>query len=182
MIAFLIDFFTVPTFTFRVLYCFFVIEPDRRRILHFNVTEHPTGPWIVQQLGQTFRKSWRQLRRGVRQRLRNQIDSNNASKCHRVLVTLTHPCHPLRGAQGQCIRGPKTDSDDWVLIELPDGKLRRISKAWTSLAPVDPYRLLTSPPLLRVDCLFEVAEWVTIRRKKHTGRKSYSSAAKGALL
>jgi hypothetical protein len=57
MIAFLMDFFTVPTFTFRVLYCFFVIEPDRRRILHFNVTEHPTGPWIVQQLGQTFRKS-----------------------------------------------------------------------------------------------------------------------------
>ena len=42
------DFFTVPTLTFRVLYCFFVIEHGRRRILHFNVTEHPTGPWIVQ--------------------------------------------------------------------------------------------------------------------------------------
>jgi putative transposase len=38
------DFFTVPTLTFRVLYCFFVIEHDRRRIVHFNVTEHPTGP------------------------------------------------------------------------------------------------------------------------------------------
>jgi len=33
------DFFTVPTLTFRVLYCFFVIEHGRRRILHFNVTE-----------------------------------------------------------------------------------------------------------------------------------------------
>jgi putative transposase len=51
------DFFTVPTFTFRVLYCFFVIEHGRRRILHFNVTEHPAGPWIVQQLRETFRES-----------------------------------------------------------------------------------------------------------------------------
>jgi hypothetical protein len=39
------DFFAVPTLTFRVLYCFFVIEHGRRKILHFNVTEHPTGPF-----------------------------------------------------------------------------------------------------------------------------------------
>ena len=44
------DFFTVPTFTVRVLYCFFVIEHGRRMIIHFNVTEHPTASWIVQQL------------------------------------------------------------------------------------------------------------------------------------
>jgi putative transposase len=37
-----------------VLYCFFVIEHGRRKILHFNVTEHPTGPWIVQQLREAF--------------------------------------------------------------------------------------------------------------------------------
>jgi transposase InsO family protein len=40
------DFFTVPTVTFGVLYCFFVIEHGRRRILHFNVTRHPTSVWI----------------------------------------------------------------------------------------------------------------------------------------
>ena len=44
------DFFTVPTLTFRVLYCFFAIEHHRRRILHFNTTAHPTVDWIVQQL------------------------------------------------------------------------------------------------------------------------------------
>ncbi len=33
------DFFTAPTITFGVLYCFFIINHDRRRILHFNVTE-----------------------------------------------------------------------------------------------------------------------------------------------
>jgi putative transposase len=48
------DFFTVPTITFGVLYCFFVIGHDRRRILHFNVTKHPTSMWIVQQLRQSF--------------------------------------------------------------------------------------------------------------------------------
>jgi len=36
------DFFTVPTLTFGVLYCFFVIAHDRRRILHRSVTKHPT--------------------------------------------------------------------------------------------------------------------------------------------
>jgi len=48
------DFFTVPTITFGVLYCFFVISHDRRRILHFNVTKHPTSSWIIQQLREAF--------------------------------------------------------------------------------------------------------------------------------
>jgi len=48
------DFFTIPTVTFRVLYCFFVLSHDRRRILHFNVTKHPTSLWIVQQLREAF--------------------------------------------------------------------------------------------------------------------------------
>jgi len=50
------DFFTVPTVTFQLLYCFFVIEHGWRRILHFNVTEHPTAEWVVQQLREAFRK------------------------------------------------------------------------------------------------------------------------------
>jgi putative transposase len=44
------DFFTAPTATFRLLYCFFVIEHGRRRILHLNVTRHPTADWVIQQL------------------------------------------------------------------------------------------------------------------------------------
>jgi len=44
------DFFTVPTLTFGVLYCFFVIAHDRRRILHWNVTRYPTSDWVIQQL------------------------------------------------------------------------------------------------------------------------------------
>ena len=48
------DFFTVPTLTFRTLYCFFVIEHGRRKILHCNVTQHPTAEWVIQQLREAF--------------------------------------------------------------------------------------------------------------------------------
>jgi len=48
------DFFTVPTITFSVLDCFFLIGHDRRRILHCNVTRYPTSLWIVQQLREAF--------------------------------------------------------------------------------------------------------------------------------
>jgi putative transposase len=48
------DFFTVPTLTFGVLYCFFIIAHDRRRVLHCNVTKHPTSAWVVQQLRKAF--------------------------------------------------------------------------------------------------------------------------------
>ena len=48
------DFFTVPTLTFGVLHCFFVIAHDRRRILHCNATQHPTSAWVAQQLREAF--------------------------------------------------------------------------------------------------------------------------------
>ena len=48
------DFFTVPTATFRVLYVFFVIHHARRTVLNIRVTEHPTGAWIIQQLREAF--------------------------------------------------------------------------------------------------------------------------------
>jgi putative transposase len=44
------DFFTMPTATFRVLYRFFVISHGRRKIFHFNAKEHPTNAWIAQQI------------------------------------------------------------------------------------------------------------------------------------
>jgi putative transposase len=49
-----IDFFTVPTIRFQVLYVFLVVAHDRRRIVHFNATAHPTAQWTGQQLRQAF--------------------------------------------------------------------------------------------------------------------------------
>ncbi len=48
------DFFTVPTATFRVLYLWFAIDYARRRVLHFDVSEHPLAAWVVQQLREAF--------------------------------------------------------------------------------------------------------------------------------
>jgi len=49
-----IDFFTVPTLRFQVQYVFLVLAHDRRRIVHFNVTAHPTAEWTGQQLREAF--------------------------------------------------------------------------------------------------------------------------------
>ena len=49
-----IDFFTVPTVTFNVLYCFVVLLHDRRQVVHFNVTAHPTAQWTAQQIIEAF--------------------------------------------------------------------------------------------------------------------------------
>jgi transposase InsO family protein len=49
-----IDFFVVPTATFRILYVFLVLEHERRRVVHFNVTEGPSAQWTGQQLVNAF--------------------------------------------------------------------------------------------------------------------------------
>jgi len=48
------DFFTVTTAWFRVLFVFVVLSHDRRRVVHFNVTEHPTEEWTAQQIREAF--------------------------------------------------------------------------------------------------------------------------------
>ena len=49
-----IDFFTVATVRLHVLYVFVILAHDRRRLLHFNVTEHPTAVWAAQQIIEAF--------------------------------------------------------------------------------------------------------------------------------
>ena len=49
-----VDFFVVPTATFRLLYGFLVLNHDRRRLVHFGVTANPTAVWIAQQMREAF--------------------------------------------------------------------------------------------------------------------------------
>jgi putative transposase len=49
-----VDFFTVPTARLRVLFVLVVLAHHRRRVLHFNVTEHPTAAWTAQQIVDIF--------------------------------------------------------------------------------------------------------------------------------
>jgi putative transposase len=48
------DFFTVHTISFEVLFVFVVLAHERRRVLHFNVTPHPTAEWTAQQIVEAF--------------------------------------------------------------------------------------------------------------------------------
>ena len=49
-----VDFFAVPTIRFQVLYVFLVLAHERRRIVHFAVTNHPTAEWAAQQVREAF--------------------------------------------------------------------------------------------------------------------------------
>ena len=61
-----VDFFAVPTLTCRILFLFVVLAHDRRRILHVNVTRHPTSAWTCQQLRESFPDGCSRL--GIRHR------------------------------------------------------------------------------------------------------------------
>jgi len=49
-----VDFFLVPTLTFRLLFVFVVLRHDRRELLHLNVTDHPSAVWTAQQIIEAF--------------------------------------------------------------------------------------------------------------------------------
>jgi putative transposase len=49
-----VDFFTVPTVTFKVLFVFVVLAHHRRRVVHCNVTDAPTAAWTAQQIVEAF--------------------------------------------------------------------------------------------------------------------------------
>ena len=49
-----VDYFTVPTATFRIMYVFVILRHDRREIVHFNATYHPTAEWTAQQVVEAF--------------------------------------------------------------------------------------------------------------------------------
>jgi putative transposase len=48
------DFFVVPTVTYKVLFVLLILAHTRRRVVHFNVTEHPTAAWTAQQVVEAF--------------------------------------------------------------------------------------------------------------------------------
>jgi hypothetical protein len=49
-VSWAMDFFTVPTVRFQILYVFVILHHSRRQVVHFAVTAHPTMAWVIQQL------------------------------------------------------------------------------------------------------------------------------------
>jgi transposase InsO family protein len=127
-----IDFFTVPTATFRILYVFIVLSHDRRHIVHFNVTAHPTARWTAQQLVEAF-----PFDSAPRYVLRDR-DAIYGEKVHRRIKSLgieeviTAPRSPWQNPFCERVIGSiRRDCLDHVIV-LNERHLRRILREYFS--------------------------------------------------
>ena len=125
-----IDFFTVPTATFRVLFVLIVLAYDRLRIVHFNVTEHSTAEWTSQQVVEAFcdGKLPRFLirdRDGV-----YGLSFRERVKAHGIEEVVIAPHSPWQTPYVERAIGPlRRECLDHVVV-LGEGHLRRIMKRY----------------------------------------------------
>jgi transposase InsO family protein len=127
-----IDFFTVPTVTFKVLFVFVVLAYRRREVLHFNVTEHPTAEWIARQLVEAVadRDSPRYLIRD-RDRVYGRAVSENLASLN-VQQVMTAPASPWQnGVIERLIGSIRRECLDHVIV-FNRWRLKRI------LGPISP--------------------------------------------
>jgi putative transposase len=108
-----IDFFTVPTATFRVLFVFVVLSHERRQVVHFGVTEHPTEEWTRQQMREAF--PWDQAPRYV---LRDRdaiygIDFAATTRDMGMEEVLTAPRSPWQNPFAERLVG-RSDASAWT--------------------------------------------------------------------
>jgi len=90
-----IDFLTVPTATFGVLYVFFVLSLGRRRVLHVNVTAHPYAAWAAQQIIEALGPDI-----SVRRLIRDRDGIFGSVFDARIGKLGVHQCSSLRALQG----------------------------------------------------------------------------------
>jgi putative transposase len=135
------DFFTVPTLTFGVLYCFFIISHDRRKILHCNVTRQPNAWWIILQL----RAAW-----GYDQPHRFLIFDRDAKFSAEVILAVKqNGMEPVRtafrspwqnGIAERWVGSVRRDLLDYVIV-LNQRRLRRLLKEYVRYYHEDPTHL-----------------------------------------
>ncbi|MCP4471875.1 MAG: transposase [Gammaproteobacteria bacterium] len=121
-----IDFLTVPTATFRVLYVLVILSHERRRILHFNVTENPTAAWTSRQLLDAC-GSDEQPRFLLRDRdgVYGKLFSRQAVALG-ITEVVTAPRSPWQNAYVECVIGSIRRECLNHLIVLTDRQLKRI--------------------------------------------------------
>jgi len=124
------DFFVVPTATFRLLFVFLVLSHERRRVVHFGVTAHPTAEWTAQQLRHAF--PWNTMPRYL---LRDRDGSYGepfpqTAKAMEIREVLTAPRSPWQNAYVERLIGSiRRDCLDHILIFKERG-LRRILRSY----------------------------------------------------
>jgi transposase InsO family protein len=124
------DFFVAVTATFRVLYVFVLIEHGSRRLLHINVTAHPSAAWTLQQLREAINDEVR-YRYLIHDRDRIFAKSLDESIGRLGLTVLQSPLFsPMANAICERVIGTiRRECLDW-LIPLSESHMRSILKEW----------------------------------------------------
>jgi putative transposase len=124
------DFFTVPTATFRLLYVWVILSHDRRRVVHFNITSSPSALWVAQQLREAF-----PFERAPRYLIHDR-DGIFGKAVRRCLASLnveevvTAPRSPWQNAHCERLVGTlRRELLDHVIV-LNEGHLRRLLSAY----------------------------------------------------
>jgi transposase InsO family protein len=161
-----VDFFTVPTLRFRVLFVFVVLVHDRRRVSHFNVTAHPTSEWTAKQIAEAF--PWDGAPRYLL-RDRDSIYGDVFRQRVRgigIREVLTAPRSPWQNAYAEKLVGSvRRECLDHIIV-LNESSLRRILKSYfqyylrsrthLSLGKHAPDKRAVQPPEL--GCAVEIPE------------------------
>ncbi len=125
------DFFVVPTATFRLLFCFVILSHDRRRILHFNVTAHPTTAWAAQQIREAFHRDGTEPRYLLRDRDGAYGDAfRRVVRAISIREILTAPQSPWQNPYAERLIGSIRRECLDHLIVLNEGHLRKILKEY----------------------------------------------------
>ena len=131
------DFFTVITANFRTLYCLFLIQHNRREIIHLNVTEHLTGEWVVQQLREAFPENTDKLY------LIFDRDAKFSAAVHQFLdsagisaIRTSYRSPWQNGVAERWVRSFRNDLLDHVIV-LNEAHLRRLARDYLGYYHVD---------------------------------------------
>src|SRR5258708_2859867 len=124
------DFFVAVTATFRLLYVFVVIEHHSRRLIHCNVTAHPSAAWTLQQLREAvgFEEQYAYLLHDRDSIFAKHLDESIGRLGVKVLKS--PPRSPMANAICERVIGTiRRECLDW-LIPLSECHLRRILESW----------------------------------------------------
>lgn len=125
-----VNFFTVPTATFRELFVLLVLAHQRRRVLHFNVTEHPTAVWTAQQMVEAFPEDAApRCLLPDRDKIYGE-EYRNRMRGLQITEVLTTPQSPWQNALAERLAGSiRRECLDHVIV-LGENHLRRILKSY----------------------------------------------------
>jgi transposase InsO family protein len=173
------DFFVATTVTFRLLYVFVVIHHGSRRLLHFNLTAHPTAAWTLQQVREAigFEDCYRYL---IHDRDSIFAQSLDASVERLGLKIIKSPiCSPMANAICERLIGTiRRECLDW-LIPISETHLRLLLKEWCihyararphmALGPGVPDPPTTALPSSTRPCPYRIGQAFTVRAKSILG-------------